>query len=115
MSHSQPAPGHFNDDGVPDLFIQSSANGIMQVKQDGRRVKTNTAFLREHLPQAQVVDGASGRQLWAARFVCPRVRLEASAVSTAAGRSAFLFWASQPIGAQKSITKATVSRPQVTR
>uniref|UniRef100_H3CZT4 Family with sequence similarity 234 member B n=1 Tax=Tetraodon nigroviridis TaxID=99883 RepID=H3CZT4_TETNG len=92
--HSQPAPGHFNDDGVPDLFIQSSANGIMQ---------------------AQVVDGASGRRLWAAEFVCPRVRLEASAVSTSAGQSAFLFWASEPIRAQESITKATAAAEPLIR
>eukprot|EP00066_Takifugu_rubripes_P012576 XP_011601842.1 PREDICTED: uncharacterized protein KIAA1467 homolog [Takifugu rubripes] len=86
--HSQPAPGHFNDDGVLDLFIQSSANGIMK---------------------AQVVDGASGRLLWEAEFVCPRVRLDASAVATSAGQSAVLFWASEPIRAQKSVSKATVA------
>lgn len=42
MSHSQPVPGHFNDDNILDLFIQSSANGIMQVKQNpysGQKVK----------------------------------------------------------------------------
>lgn len=33
MRHSQPAAGHFNDDGILDLFIQSSENGVMQVKQ----------------------------------------------------------------------------------
>ena len=31
--HSQPALGHFNDDGVLDLFFQHSANGTMKVKQ----------------------------------------------------------------------------------
>lgn len=31
--HSQPALGHFNDDGILDLFFQHSANGIMKVKQ----------------------------------------------------------------------------------
>lgn len=90
----------------------------MQVKQNiltGQRVKKIELFLRKHLSQTQVVDGASGRLLWAAEFVCPRVRVEALAVSTSAGQSAFLFWASQPIRAQKSITKATVSLPQRTR
>ncbi|CAG01656.1 unnamed protein product [Tetraodon nigroviridis] len=48
--HSQPAPGHFNDDGVPDLFIQSSANGIMQVKENGGRVKTKRMVSEEASP-----------------------------------------------------------------
>ncbi|KAM8725114.1 protein FAM234B [Acanthopagrus schlegelii] len=86
--HSQPAPGHFNDDGVLDLFIQHSANGIMQ---------------------AQVVDGANGHIFWTAEFVCPRLSLEPSAISTSTGQSAFLFWGSEPIKAQKNATKATVT------
>ncbi|XP_051243382.1 protein FAM234B [Dicentrarchus labrax] len=86
--HSQPAPGHFNDDGILDLFIQHSANGIMQ---------------------AQVVDGANGHLLWTAEFVCPRLVLETSAISTSTGQSAFLFWASEPIKVQKNVTKATVA------
>lgn len=121
MSHSQPVPGHFNDDNILDLFIQSSANGIMQVKQNphsGQKVKQTNKKIellpRTHLSQAQVVDGASGRLLWEAKFVCPRVRLEATAVSTSVGQSVFLFWASEPIRAQKGITKATVSPPQRT-
>nr|XP_046271867.1 protein FAM234B [Scatophagus argus] len=86
--HSQPAPGHFNDDGILDLFIQHSANGIMQ---------------------AQVVDGANGHLLWSAEFVCPRLVLETSAISTSTGRSAFLFWASEPIKLHKNVTKTTVA------
>ncbi|KAM3864403.1 protein FAM234B [Diretmus argenteus] len=86
--HSQPTAGHFNDDDVPDLFIQHSANGVMKV---------------------QVVDGASGRLLWTAEFVCPRLVMEASAISTTTGPSAFLFWASEPIRSQKNFTKTTVA------
>ncbi|KAM9345909.1 protein FAM234B [Symphorus nematophorus] len=86
--NSQPAPGHFNDDGVPDLFIRHSANGIMQ---------------------AQVVDGTNGHSLWTAEFVCPHLFLETSAISTSTGQSAFLFWASEPIKAQRNVTKTTVA------
>ncbi|XP_070704469.1 protein FAM234B [Pempheris klunzingeri] len=86
--HSQPAPGHFNDDGVLDLFIQHSAKGIMQ---------------------AQVIDGAKGHLLWTAEFVCPRLVLETSAISTSTGQSAFLFWASEPIKAQRNVIKTTVA------
>ncbi|XP_075940274.1 protein FAM234B [Anarhichas minor] len=85
---SQPAPGHFNDDGILDLFIHHFAKGIMK---------------------ALVVDGANGHLLWSAEFVCPRLVLETSAISTSTGRSAFLFWASDPITAQKNGTKTTVS------
>nr|XP_057905447.1 protein FAM234B isoform X2 [Doryrhamphus excisus] len=90
--HSQPTPGHFNEDGILDVFIQHSANGTMT---------------------ALVIDGANGRPLWTAQFVCPRLVLEAAAVSTTTGLSAFVFWASEPIGAQKNITKATMA-PGVT-
>ncbi|XP_077357603.1 protein FAM234B isoform X1 [Festucalex cinctus] len=83
----QPTPGHFNGDGILDLFFQHSANGIMK---------------------AQVIDGVNGRPLWEAQFVCPRLVLETAAVSTSTGQSAFVFWASEPITAQKNITKATV-------
>ncbi|KAL6103350.1 fam234b [Pungitius sinensis] len=86
--HSQPAPGHFNDDGILDLFIQHSANGIMK---------------------ALVVDGANGHLLWSAEFVCPRLVLETSAIATSTGQSAFLFWAGDPIKAPKNVTKPTVS------
>uniref|UniRef100_A0A8D3C2Z2 Family with sequence similarity 234 member B n=1 Tax=Scophthalmus maximus TaxID=52904 RepID=A0A8D3C2Z2_SCOMX len=86
--HSQPAPGHFNDDGILDLFFQHSANGIMQ---------------------AQVVDGATGHILWSAEFVCPRLVLQTSAIYTSTGQSAFLFWASEPINVQKNVTKTTVA------
>nr|XP_040046189.1 protein FAM234B [Gasterosteus aculeatus aculeatus] len=86
--HSQPAPGHFNDDGILDLFIQHSANGIMK---------------------ALVVDGANGHLLWSAEFVCPRLVLETSAIATSTGQSAFLFWAGDPIKAPKNVTTATVS------
>ncbi|XP_067334294.1 protein FAM234B isoform X2 [Channa argus] len=83
--HSQPSLGHFNDDGVLDLFFQHSANGIME---------------------AQVVDGANGHPLWSAEFVCPRLVLETSAISTSTGQSVFLFWASEPI---KNGSKTTVA------
>ncbi|TMS15083.1 Protein FAM234B [Larimichthys crocea] len=86
--HSQPAPGHFNDDGVLDLFIQHSANGVMQ---------------------ALVINGTNGHKLWTADFVCPRLVLETSAISTSTGQSVFLFWASEPIRAQKNVTKTTVA------
>ncbi|XP_042247695.1 protein FAM234B [Thunnus albacares] len=86
--HSQPALGHFNDDGVLDLFFQHSANGTMK---------------------AQVIDGVDGHSLWTAEFVCPRLVLEASVISTSTGLSAFVFWASEPIKAQKNVTKATVA------
>ncbi|XP_065821069.1 protein FAM234B [Labrus bergylta] len=86
--HCQPVPGHFNDDRVLDLFIQHAANGTMQ---------------------AQVVDGAKGKLLWSAEFVCPGLMLESSAILTSTGQSAFLFWASDPIRTQKNVTKTTVS------
>ncbi|XP_034046047.1 protein FAM234B [Thalassophryne amazonica] len=86
--HSQPVPGHYNDDGVLDLFVQHSANGSMT---------------------AQVIDGATGRPLWTAEFVCPGLDIDASAVSTTNGFSAFLFWASEPIIAQKNGAKTTVA------
>lgn len=86
--HSQPASGHFNDDGVLDIFLQHSANGVMKV---------------------QVIDGANGRLLWSAEFVCPRLDLQPSTIATSTGLSAFLFWASEPIRAQKNATKTTVA------
>ncbi|CAL8273963.1 unnamed protein product [Lota lota] len=86
--HSQPVSGHFNGDGIPDLFIQHSANGIRKV---------------------QIVDGASGHILWKAEFLCPHLVMEASAIQTTMGLSAFLFWASQPLTAKKSPTKTTVA------
>ncbi|XP_041673007.1 protein FAM234B [Cheilinus undulatus] len=86
--HCQPVPGHFSDDRVLDLFIQHTANGTMTV---------------------QVVDGAKGKLLWSAEFVCPHLALESSAISTSTGQSVFLFWASEPIKAQKNVTKTTVS------
>uniref|UniRef100_A0A3P9KAQ2 Family with sequence similarity 234 member B n=1 Tax=Oryzias latipes TaxID=8090 RepID=A0A3P9KAQ2_ORYLA len=86
--HSQPAVGHFNDDGVLDLFIQHSANGIMKTL---------------------IVNGSNGHLLWAAEFVCPRLILDTSVVSTSTGQSAFLFWASDPITAQRNATKSTTA------
>uniref|UniRef100_A0A1A8M232 Chromosome 22 open reading frame 32 n=2 Tax=Nothobranchius TaxID=28779 RepID=A0A1A8M232_9TELE len=84
--HSQPALGHFNKDNVLDLFVQHSANGIMQ---------------------AQIVDGSNGSLLWRADFVCPRLVLETSTIFTSTGQSAFLFWASEPIKAPRNATKTT--------
>ncbi|KAM9844292.1 protein FAM234B isoform 1-T1 [Aulostomus maculatus] len=86
--HSQPAPGHFNDDGILDLFLQHSANGIMT---------------------AQIIDGVNRHLLWTAEFVSPGLVVETSAISTSTGQSAFIFWASEPIKTQKNITKATVA------
>ncbi|XP_008282749.1 protein FAM234B [Stegastes partitus] len=87
--HSQPSLGHFNDDGILDLFIQHSANGVMKT---------------------QIVDGANKDVLWTSEFVCPRLVLETSAISTSTGQSAFLFWASEPIKAQRNVTKTTVAQ-----
>uniref|UniRef100_A0A3B5MPA1 Family with sequence similarity 234 member B n=1 Tax=Xiphophorus couchianus TaxID=32473 RepID=A0A3B5MPA1_9TELE len=90
--HSEPALGHFNGDGVLDLFVQHSANGIMT---------------------ALILSGASGTPLWKAEFVCPRLVLEASAVSTSTGQSVFLFWASEPIRAQRNAPRTTVTEPLI--
>uniref|UniRef100_A0A3Q1EJD0 Family with sequence similarity 234 member B n=1 Tax=Acanthochromis polyacanthus TaxID=80966 RepID=A0A3Q1EJD0_9TELE len=89
--HSQPTLGHFNDDGILDLFIQHSANGTMKT---------------------QIIDGANRDVLWTSEFVCPRLILEASAISTSTGQSAFLFWAGEPIKAQRNVTKTTVTAPE---
>ncbi|XP_008413738.1 protein FAM234B [Poecilia reticulata] len=86
--HSEPALGHFDSDGVLDLFVQHSANGIMT---------------------ALIISGASGTPLWKAEFVCPRLVLEASAISTSTGQSAFLFWASEPIRAQRNVPRTTMA------
>lgn len=72
-------------------------------------------FLLIFVSQAQVVDGANGHLLWLAEFVCPRLVLETSVVATSTGRSAFLFWASEPIKVQKNVTKTTVSLSSTTR
>ncbi|KAJ0000707.1 hypothetical protein NQD34_005727 [Periophthalmus magnuspinnatus] len=87
LIHSQPTSGHFNDDGVLDIFLQHSANGVMKV---------------------QIIDGAKGRLLWSAEFACPRLDLGSTTMSTSSGQSVFLFWASEPIRAQKNVTKTTV-------
>ncbi|XP_029945234.1 protein FAM234B [Salarias fasciatus] len=86
--HIQPAPGHFNEDGILDVFSQSSENYVMK---------------------AQIVDGANGQLLWSAEFVCPRLVLETSTISTSTGQSAFLFWASEPIRARSNATKTTMA------
>ncbi|XP_075879708.1 protein FAM234B isoform X1 [Nelusetta ayraudi] len=94
--HSQPAPGHYHDSVVLDLFIQHSAGGVMQ---------------------AQVVSGSTGRALWSAEFVCPDLRLGPSAIASSSGKSVFLFWASEPIRGQKNATKTTVApaEPRIRR
>ncbi|KAI4893515.1 hypothetical protein NFI96_020876, partial [Prochilodus magdalenae] len=74
--HSHPAVGYFNDDGVPDLLIQQSANGVRKV---------------------QIIDGAGGACVWEADFVCPRLVLEGSSILTTGGQSVFLFWAGEPL------------------
>uniref|UniRef100_A0A672IVS8 Family with sequence similarity 234 member B n=1 Tax=Salarias fasciatus TaxID=181472 RepID=A0A672IVS8_SALFA len=92
--HIQPAPGHFNEDGILDVFSQSSENYVMK---------------------AQIVDGANGQLLWSAEFVCPRLVLETSTISTSTGQSAFLFWASEPIRARSNATKTTVTAQPLIR
>ncbi|MCI4395169.1 hypothetical protein PGIGA_G00177380 [Pangasianodon gigas] len=88
--HSRPAIGHFNDDGVPDLLIQQSANGIRKV---------------------QIIDGAQGQNLWEAEFVCPHLVLEGSTILTTSGQSVFLFWAGDPLPASKNVTKVSPPEP----
>ncbi|XP_062846990.1 protein FAM234B isoform X2 [Trichomycterus rosablanca] len=92
--HSRPALGHFNDDGVADLLIQQSANGVRKV---------------------QIIDGASGRSLWEAEFICPLLVLEGSTILTSSGQSVFLFWAGDPLSAVKNITKVSPSEPVLRR
>ncbi|XP_077061685.1 protein FAM234B isoform X2 [Siphateles boraxobius] len=82
--HTRPASGHFNEDNVPDLLIHQSANGVRKV---------------------QILDGARGRSLWKAEFVCPRLAVEDSSVLTSSGQSVFLFWAGDPLSL--NVTKAT--------
>ncbi|XP_051741736.1 protein FAM234B-like [Ctenopharyngodon idella] len=84
--HIRPASGHFNDDGVPDLLIHQSANGVRKV---------------------QIIDGARGRSLWEAGFVCPRLAVEDSSVLTTSGQSVFLFWAGDPLSQAQNVTKTT--------
>ncbi|XP_076866430.1 protein FAM234B isoform X2 [Brachyhypopomus gauderio] len=88
--HSRPVAGHFNDDGVPDLLIQQSANGVRKV---------------------QIIDGASGRCLWETEFVCPRLVLEGSSIMTTSGQSVFLFWAGDPLVPLRNITKVNTPEP----
>ncbi|XP_016117820.1 protein FAM234B-like, partial [Sinocyclocheilus grahami] len=78
------AAGHFNDDGVPDLLVHQSANGVRKV---------------------QIVDGARGRSLWEAEFVCPRLAVEDSSVLTVTGQSVFLFWAGDPLAQPQNVSK----------
>uniref|UniRef100_A0A8C2GID9 Family with sequence similarity 234 member B n=1 Tax=Cyprinus carpio TaxID=7962 RepID=A0A8C2GID9_CYPCA len=82
--HTCPAAGHFNDDGVPDLLVHQSANGVRKV---------------------QIMDGARGRSLWEAEFVCPRLAVEDSSVLTASGQSVFLFWAGDPLAQPQNVSK----------
>ncbi|XP_051571795.1 protein FAM234B-like isoform X2 [Myxocyprinus asiaticus] len=88
--HSRPVSGHFNDDGVPDLLIHQSANGIRKV---------------------QIIDGALGRSLWEAEFVCPRLAVEDSSVLTTSGQSVFLFWAGDPLTQLQNVTKVAAAEP----
>lgn len=60
-----------------------------------------------------MVSGSSGRGLWSAAFVCPHLRVDPTAIGTSDGRSIFLFWASEPIRAQRNSTKATVGWEKV--
>ncbi|KAK2917188.1 hypothetical protein Q8A67_001562 [Cirrhinus molitorella] len=92
--HTRPAAGHFNDDGVPDLLIHQSANGVRKV---------------------QMVDGARGRSLWEAEFVCPRLAVEDSSVLTASGQSVFLFWAGDPLTQTQNASKAAAAAEPVLR
>ncbi|KAF5891635.1 protein FAM, partial [Clarias magur] len=92
--HSRPAIGHFNDDRVPDLLIQQSANGVRKV---------------------QIIDGAQGQSLWEAEFICPLLVLEGSTIMTTSGQSVFLFWAGDPLPASKNITKMNPPEPVLRR
>ncbi|XP_073691411.1 protein FAM234B-like [Garra rufa] len=92
--HTRPAAGHFNEDGVPDLLVHQSANGVRKV---------------------QIVDGARGRSLWEAEFVCPRLAVEDSSVLTASGQSVFLFWAGDPLAQTQNTTKAAAAAEPVLR
>ncbi|XP_050960596.1 protein FAM234B [Labeo rohita] len=92
--HTRPAAGHFNDDGVPDLLIHQSANGVRKVL---------------------IVDGARGRSLWEAEFVCPRLAVEDSSILTASGQSVFLFWAGDPLAQQQNASKAAAAAEPVLR
>ncbi|XP_057201220.1 protein FAM234B isoform X1 [Triplophysa rosa] len=92
--HSRPASGHFNDDGVPDLLIHQSANGVRKV---------------------QIIDGARGRSLWEAEFVCPRLAVEDVTVLTTSGQSVFLFWAGDPLSHSQNVTKAAAAEPVLRR
>nr|XP_055051121.1 protein FAM234B isoform X1 [Misgurnus anguillicaudatus] len=92
--HSRPASGHFNDDGVPDLLVHQSANGVRKV---------------------QIIDGARGRSLWEAEFVCPRLAVEDSTVLTTSGQSVFLFWAGDPLSQSQNVTKAAAGEPFLRR
>lgn len=58
-------------------------------------------------PQVQIMDGARGRSLWEAEFVCPRLAVEDSSVLTASGQSVFLFWAGDPLAQPQNVSKAT--------
>lgn len=58
-------------------------------------------------PQVQIIDGARGRSLWEAGFVCPRLAVEDSSVLTTSGQSVFLFWAGDPISQAQNVTKVT--------
>ncbi|XP_052005678.1 protein FAM234B-like [Xyrauchen texanus] len=88
--HSRPVSGHFNDDGVPDLLIHQSANGIRKF---------------------QIIDGAQGRSLWEAEFVCPRLAVDDSSVLTTSGQSVFLFWAGDPLTQSQNVTKVAAAEP----
>uniref|UniRef100_A0A8C1NHX6 Family with sequence similarity 234 member B n=1 Tax=Cyprinus carpio TaxID=7962 RepID=A0A8C1NHX6_CYPCA len=56
-------------------------------------------------PQVQIMDGARGRSLWEAEFVCPRLAVEDSSVLTASGQSVFLFWAGDPLAQPQNVSK----------
>lgn len=85
--HSRPTPGQFSGDGIPDVLVQQSGDGIRKV---------------------QVFNGANGRGLWSAQFICPSLKLEGSSIATTSGLSAFLFWAGDPLKATKNVTKTTM-------
>ncbi|XP_028841748.1 protein FAM234B [Denticeps clupeoides] len=85
--HSRPSPGHFNEDGTPDLLIlQLSSPGVRKV---------------------QIIDGAIGHSLWEVDFVCPQLVVEGCSISTTSGQSVFLFWAGDPLQSSKNITKTS--------
>ncbi|XP_078286553.1 protein FAM234B [Rhinoraja longicauda] len=70
-----PVAGFFNDDRVLDFLIQVASGNSTR--------------------KSLIIDGSSGRELWAAELDCRSQGSEAASVTLSDGRSAFLFWAGE--------------------